>query len=137
MDRAKMERRVREAEQAVLEPGEEHLAYVYGQAVPRGGDFWIVAALGPLAAAFFQRPRLLVVTDRRVLVFKSGWLALRPGSLVFAGPRAGVTVLRYKPGRLIIKLALQLSGEKTLRLKISFRFRAEAEAVHAALAAEH
>jgi hypothetical protein len=80
--------KLRERAQPFLEPGEQIQAVFLGQTGPTP---WLAGAFGAIIYMFIAKYRVIVVTDRGILLLKAGaWTPSKPKELVKRAPRQGL-----------------------------------------------
>jgi len=116
--------KLRERAQPYLEPGETIQAVFLAQTGPTP---WLAGAFGAIIYAFFAKYRVVVVTDRGILLLKAGAFApAKPKGLEQRLPRNG----RLGPFQGKVWGKVQIGGE---RHWVHRRFRDDVEAADAAL----
>ena len=80
--------KLRERAQPYLEPGEQIQAVFLAQTGPTP---WLAGAFGAIIYMFIAKYRVVVVTDRSILLLKAGaWTPSKPTELVKRVPRTGL-----------------------------------------------
>jgi hypothetical protein len=132
--RRKLRERAEQVAAETLEPGEQIVNVVQGQARPR---FWLGLELLIGAWMFFLiKYYTVALTDRRLILLRGSKLTGRAKRVEWAEPRESVVVDMHKHGLLLDKLFLRRrTQEGMVRLRVARRFRSETDAVADALGA--
>jgi hypothetical protein len=130
--RRKLRERTESIAAGTLEPGEQIVNIVTGQARPR---FWLgLELLIGSWMFFFIKYYTLALTDRRVILVRGSKLTARPKRVEWAEPPESVVVETYKRGFLLTKLFLaRRHADGVVRLRVGRRFADEAAEIAATL----